>query len=159
VVLLSAQLDPADVAQVQHAAGLQVAADVAGAEDDAVEFVGGDEPALGGDGELKALSRGRGRLTDLAGGYLDVLFLERGDDVVGTQTAGGQFFRVQPNAHAVVALADVSDIAHAGEPGQVVADVDGGVIADEQRVHVGTGGFGRRGHSRAGGGANDDLRL
>ena len=65
---------------------------------------------------------GDGRLADLAGRHLDVLLLNGIDDVRGGQVAERHLLRVEPDAHAVVALAEVGDVAHAVEPGQFVAN-------------------------------------
>ena len=56
------------------------------------------------------------RLADLAGGDLDVLLLDGRDHVGGRQVAGRHLLGVEPDAHAVVALAEVGDVADAGQP-------------------------------------------
>ena len=51
------------------------------------------------------------------------------DHVGGGQVAGGHLLRVEPDPHAVVALAQVGHVAHAVDPLQLVLDLDRGVVA------------------------------
>ena len=74
------------------------------------------------------------RLAELAGGDLDVLLLDRADHVRGGQVAERHLLRVEPDPHAVVALADVGDVADAVEPGQLVAELDRRVVAQVEVV-------------------------
>ena len=53
---------------------------------------------------------------------------------VGGQVARRQLLRVEPDPHAVVALAEVGDVADAVEPGQLVLDLDRGVVAQVEVV-------------------------
>ena len=77
---------------------------------------------------------GHRRLADLAGRDLDVLLLDGGDHVAGGQVAERHLLRVEPDPHAVVALAEVGDVADARQPGQLVADLDGRVVAQVEVV-------------------------
>ena len=74
----------------------------------------------------------RRRLADLAGRHLDVLRLHGDDDVLGVQAVGRQLLRIEPEPHAVIALAEIGDVADAGQTRQLVADLDRGVVAQLQ---------------------------
>ena len=71
---------------------------------------------------------------DRPGGDLDVLLLDGADDVEGRQAQRGHLFRVEPDAHAVIALAERGHVADAGETEQLVLELDGGVIAQVEAV-------------------------
>ena len=86
------------------------------------------------DRELEGLAVGHRRLAELAGGDLDVLLGDRVDHVRGGQVAERHLLRVEPDPHAVVALADIGDVADAVEPGQLVAKLDRRVVAQVQVV-------------------------
>ena len=77
---------------------------------------------------------GHRRLADLAGGHLDVLLRDRVDHVGGGQVAERHLLRVEPDPHAVVALAEVGDVAHAVQPRQLVAELDRRVVAQVEVV-------------------------
>ena len=96
---------------------------------DVAELVDLDQPALGVDRELERLARRRRFLADLAGGHLQVLLADGVDDVLGAEPEGGHLVRIEPDAHAVVAAADVGDVGDAGQAAQLVLDLDGGVVA------------------------------
>ena len=74
-------------------------------DDDVAELLGLVQPAQRGHGVLEVVARGHRRLADLAGGDLHVLLAQRLDDVAGRQVARRQLVRVEPDAHAVVLLA------------------------------------------------------
>ena len=74
------------------------------------------------------------RLADLPGGDLRVLLFDGGDDVGGRKVAGGHLLRVEPQPHAVVALAEIGDVAHARHARQLVLELDGGVVAQVEAV-------------------------
>ena len=65
---------------------------------------------------------------------LDVLPLERLGHVVRRQPQRGQPVGVDPDPHAVVERTEQVGVADAGHALDVVEDVDGGVVAQEQRV-------------------------
>ena len=52
----------------------------------------------------------------------------------GVEVVGRQLLRVEPEPHAVVALAEVGDVADARQTRQLVADLDGGVVAQVEVV-------------------------
>ena len=101
----------------------------AGPEDDVAELRGIGEPAQGVDGELELLSPGDRLLPDLAGGDLQVLLGDGDDHIGGAHGERRELVRIEPDAEAVVALAEVGDPGDPGEPAQLVADVDRRVVA------------------------------
>jgi hypothetical protein len=122
-----AELEPGHVLEANHFAR------GASLDDDVAEFFLVLEAALGiqRDLEFRAF---RGRCADLAGGHLHVLFADGGDHVAGSQIARGEFLRIEPHAHGVVAGAEHPDITHAGETSECVADVQRGVVAKIETV-------------------------
>ena len=56
------------------------------------------------------------------------------DDVLRHQAARLQLVRIEPDPHRILAGAEHRDVADAGQPRQLVLDVDGGVVAQEQAV-------------------------
>src|SRR6476646_10122293 len=75
-----------------------------------------------------------GRLSDLSGGYLDVLFVQGPDYVRSSQTAACHAHRIQPHAHGIFALSKDENVGHAGHAFQRVLDVHVQVIAHEERI-------------------------
>ena len=126
---LGAELDPGHVLEPDDpAVGI-------GLEDHVAELLGIGEPAQRGHGVLEDLAVGHRRLADLAGGDLDVLLLRsRADDVGRGQVAERHLLGVEPDPHAVVALAEVGDVADALQPGQLVVELDRGVVAQVEVV-------------------------
>ena len=104
---LRAQLDAGHVAEV----GDRPAA--VGLQDDVRELLGVGEPALGDDGVLEVLAARHGRPAELPGRHLDVLLAQGGDDVPGGHVARGELVGIDPDAHAVVLLAQQGDVADA----------------------------------------------
>ena len=51
----------------------------------------------------------------------------------------GHLLRIEPEPHAVVALAEVGDVAHARQPRQLVAELDRGVVAQVEVVAAAVG--------------------
>ncbi len=100
-----------------------------GPQDHVGELLGVGQAAQRGHRVLEGLAAGHRRLADLAGRHLHVLLLDRRHHVVGREVPGRHFLRVQPEPHAVVALAQVADVAHAVQPRQLVAQLDRGVVA------------------------------
>ena len=85
----------------------------------------------GADGQLVG---GRGvaerRRADGAGGDVEVVVLERGDDVVRRQPACGRLVGVDPDTHRVIARTPDVDVAHPLQPEQRVADAEHRVVGD-----------------------------
>ena len=52
---------------------------------------------------------------------------------------GGHLLRIEPQPHAVIALADVGDVAHAFQPRKFVFELDRGVVAQIQIVAAAVG--------------------
>ena len=84
--------------------------------------------------QLQLLAGGHRLLADLAGGDLDVLLLNDRDDVVRRHIERRHLLRVEPDAHAVIALAEIGDVAHAGQAEQLVLDLRGGVVGQVEVV-------------------------
>ena len=124
-IVLRRQLDPRHVAHTgQRALG-------AALDDDVGELVRLVQTAAGVDVHLEGARRPDiGRSADLSRAGLQIVRLERGDDLVCGQVAGCGLVRVDPDAHGVVAggaAADVADPRNAQDP---VADVQAGVVGD-----------------------------
>ena len=127
---LGTQLDPghvADADQLAAAVGRRL-------DDDVLELGDLVEPAEHVDRVLEGLVGRLRRDADLAGGHLRVLLVERLDHVVGHQPEGLQLLRVEPDPHAVGAGAEHVDLRHAGHAGELVLQVDRGVVGQEQAV-------------------------
>ena len=127
-VVLGAELDPRDVAHTRDpAVGIVLDHDVG-------ELARIDQPAERLDVELEgALMRHR-RLVEHAGGHLDVLRLQRLDDLAGGQVARGDPVGIEPDPHGVVARAEDLDVADAVEPRQHVLHLQGRVVRDVELV-------------------------
>ena len=67
---------------------------------------GSIQPAEGAQRVLEVLARGDRRLADLPGRHLHVLLAQDPDHVAGRQVPRRQLVRVEPDAHAVVLLAE-----------------------------------------------------
>ena len=93
-----------------------------------------DQTAQGGHGELEGGSGPQRGLANLTGSDLGVLGLDRFGDLTGGDLAGGHAIGIEPKAHAVVALAYVGDIAHAGQAGQLIANLNGCIIGEKKIV-------------------------
>ena len=92
------------------------------------------EPALGLDVELQLLVVGDRPRADAADRGLHVLRLDRLDDVAGGQAEAGQPVGLHPGAHRVVLRTPQRGVADAGRALDLVEQVDGDVVGDEQRV-------------------------
>ena len=121
-VVLAADLHPADVTDAGHAPG-SVRLD-----DDVGELLGVGQAAERLYVELEGAGRGDGRLVEHARGHLDVLRLERGDDLARRQVATGCLVGVEPDAHGVVVIAEDLRVANAFDPRKLVADVQRAVV-------------------------------
>ena len=128
VVVRGPELHATDVADADHAPVRS------GLHDDIGEGGRVGETALRFDIELEGARLGHRRLVDHAGGHLHVLAAQRRDHVACGQVAGGELFRIEPDAHRVVARAEDGDIADAVDAGQHVLHVQGGVVGDVEQV-------------------------
>ncbi len=128
IVALGAQLDAGHVLQPHESTGRLALEDHLG------ELFRIGQAAHRADGELEDLPAIDRRLADLPGGHLRVLLLDGGHDVAGRQIARGHPLRVEPEPHAVVALAEIGDVAHALQARQLVFELDRGVVAQVQVV-------------------------
>ena len=127
-IVLGAQLDAADVLDAD------LPAVGAAAEDDVAELLRRVEPAERGDGELERPAGRAGRLADLAGRHLHVLLADGLGHVAGRQVQRRQPVGVDPDAHAVVVLAELPHVADAVHAGDLVLDLDGGEVAEVELV-------------------------
>ncbi len=123
-----AKLDARDVAQTQDRA-IRI-----GADDDVLEFRDRAEAALGLDIELQLLIVGDRPGADAADRGLDVLRLNRADDVGGSEVESGQPIGAHPGAHGVILRAPDRGIADAGRALDLIEQIDGDVIGEEQRI-------------------------
>ena len=89
---------------------------------------------MGLDVELEGARHRHRRLVDHAGGDLHVLAAQRRDHVAGGQIADGELFRIEPDAHRVVARTEDGDVADAVDARQHVLHVQGGVVGDVELV-------------------------
>ena len=105
------------------------AAALVGLEDQVGELLNIGQPAHRAHRVLKHLAAVHGRLAELPGRDLGVLLLDGHDHVGRRQAAHRHLGRVEPQPHAIVALAEVGDVADAGQARQLVADLDRRVVA------------------------------
>jgi hypothetical protein len=119
---------PADVLDPDHGAGFALP------DDDVLELLGRDEAARGAHrvGEFLVLGRRCG--ADLAGGRLQVLLLDRVDDVRGGKAQLGELVGPEPDPHSVVRPAEEIHLRDARNAQQLVAQVDPGVVDQEVGV-------------------------
>jgi hypothetical protein len=103
-------------------------------ENDVVELVRLPEAADSAHAELIHLPGGRRRLSQAAGGDLNVLLPQRVHDVICRDLARRHAVGIEPQPHRVLPLAEDDDVRDAGNALQRVAYVDVEVVAQEQRV-------------------------
>ena len=122
VVVLAAEFDPGhvfhpDLGAVRH-----------GADDDALELLDVIQPPLGLHrvGEVGGGAGGLG--ADLARRELGVLLADGADHVARGELQLGQPVRAQPDPHGVVGAAEQGGVPYAGNPLQLVDDVEQGVV-------------------------------
>ena len=126
-IVLRGELDPCHVAQPDHRVGGLF-------DDDIVEFVGiGEAPERLHRDLERALLRHR-RLIEHAGGDLDVLALQRDDDVGRGQADRLQAVGIDPDAHRIIATAENGDRADPVDAGEDVGDGQGRIVGNKQRV-------------------------
>ena len=124
---LGAQLDARDVLQPGNAA-------VVGLDDNLAEFLGLLQAAADIDGILETLPGRRRRHADLTGGDLLVLLLNSLDHLLRRQAQRDQPVRIEPDAHRIFAGAEHAGMTDAGDPRQLVDEVDRCVIAQKKPV-------------------------
>lgn len=103
-------------------------------EDHVGKLVRIGQPAERGHGVLEHLAGIDRRLANLSRRHLHVLLCHGIDHVTGSQVPRRQFLRIEPEPHAVIALAQVGDVADALEPGQFIAQLDGGVVTQVEAI-------------------------
>jgi len=89
-----------------------------------------------GDGRLEIWPSGAGGWPSCPAG--DGLILSRiaYDDIVGGSDSARQLIGIEPGADAVIAFAGHGDVADAGQAGEFVDDVNGGVVAQVNLVET-----------------------
>ena len=109
-------------------------------DDDLLELFRINEAAQGRQSDLGLLALDRRRLSDLAGRHLEVLLPNRGDDVAGRHVPDRQLVGVEPDPHAVIALAEHPDFADARQPRELGLNADHRVVAQVELVEPAVGG-------------------
>jgi hypothetical protein len=94
---------------------------LAGLDDDVLELRRAREPSHGPDRVLKVIAPGRRRLTEATGRDLHVLLADGAYHVGGGQVARDNPLGVEPDAHAVVARPEDTDITHTRKTGEGVS--------------------------------------
>ena len=125
---LRSEFDPAHVAEPGDLAG------AAGLDDHLREFGRVAEPTGDVERVLERLAARRGGRADLSRRDLRALLPQRLDHVLRHQPARLHFVGVEPNAHRILAGAEHDDVAHAGQAGDLVLELDGRVIGEIEAV-------------------------
>ena len=110
------------------------AAALVGLDDDLLELGDVVELAVHVDRILERLPLRHRRQADLAGAGRAALQVDGVDHVLRHQPARLQLLRIEPDADGVLAGAEHGDAADAVEAGDLVEQVDGGVVRQEQAV-------------------------
>ena len=125
---LGAQLDPGHILE-PHEGPVRV-----GPQHDLRELLGRLQPALGPDGIGELLAGGRGLAADLPG-RVDRVLLLMASTISGIGDVElGQLVRLHPAAHGVLAGAENGDAGDPRDPGELVVQVDVGIVGQEGRV-------------------------
>src|SRR5882724_7598997 len=66
--------------------------------------------------------------------HLDVLLLDRVDDVACGHVSRRELVGIEPQPHRIVTHTEDRDVADAPQPGDLILHLQGYVVADEQRV-------------------------
>jgi hypothetical protein len=133
LVVLAAELDARDLVEAhRRAVGAR-------AHDDLAELLRVGEAALGGDRVDEVLRRADRRRADLAGRELRVLLVDRRDDVAGRELELREAVGLEPDPHRVVLRAEDLHVGRAGQPLQLVEDVERDVVRDEEVVLAAVG--------------------
>ena len=135
IVTQGAQFDPGHITQAGDPA-VRI-----GLDDHLAELLILSQAAEGRHGILKNLAVGSRRLTDLSGGDLGILLFDGMHDVGRCQVAGRHTIGIEPDAHAVVALAHEGNIADTCEAREFVSQLNGRIVAE---VEVVAGFIGRK---------------
>ena len=128
-----AELDPRHVAHAHERTVRQ------GLEDDALEFLDRREPSLGLDRQLELLIGQRRLSADAADRGLDVLALERIDDVARRQAVIRQALGGDPDAHAVVPRRQQGHVPDARYALQAIDDIDRRIVGKEELIVAAAG--------------------
>ena len=105
-----------------------------GTDDDVAELLRIAEPSDRIDLELERGARRRRRLSQLAGGHLDILLRDRGLDVGRGDAEGGELVRVEPYAHRVPPLAEDGHVADTRQPLQRIDELQIGIVAEGDEI-------------------------
>ena len=133
VVGLGAELNAGDILQVQNGA-IRV-----GAQNNVAEVLGADEAALGADGVGEFLSVGNGLAADLASGVDGVLGLQGLGDLRDGDAELGELVGLDPHAQRVLTGAEDLHARDALDSGDLIDQVDVGVVGEEDAVVGGVG--------------------
>jgi hypothetical protein len=123
-----AELDAGDVAQAHDFATRT------GLDHDVAELLFVRKPPFRVDGQLQVDALDIRGGADHAGSGLDVLRLDRLDDVACGEPVFGSLLRIDPDPHRIVAGAIELDVADAVDPCKTVLDIEHGVIAQIRHV-------------------------
>ena len=80
------------------------------------------------------LAHGDGLLADLPCGHLKVLLADGVDDIRGVEVQCRHLGGVEPSSQAVIALPEIRNPRDAGQPSQLILDVNGRVVAEKRAV-------------------------
>ena len=128
VVVLGAQFEARHILQPdERAAGIC-------AQHDLAELLGGGKPPLGPDGVGELLAGRDGLAADLTGRVHRVLLLEGVGDLGDGDVELGEQIRAHPAAHGILAGAEDRDTGDPPHPGELVDDIDIGIIGQEGGV-------------------------
>src|SRR6266498_3557493 len=103
-------------------------------DDDFAELLFVEQTSLSADRELKILAGGYGRLTNRAGRHLKILFADGADDIAGRHVARGEFFRVEPDAHRIIAGPEHGYISDTLDAGELILHLEEGVVTEVEFV-------------------------
>lgn len=98
------------------------------------ELFFGLQAALGVDRQQIVAARRHRLRAELAGGDLHVLLLHGAHHVGGGQATRGNLVRIEPDAHRILTGAENLHLADARQTGQLILDLQGGVVAQVQRI-------------------------
>ena len=129
-VFLRRQLDTRHITQ---AGDLAV---VTGLQHDVAKGFGAVQTTLGVDRNQQVGAVRHRRCADLAGRHLHVLLLHGGDDVTRTDAQRRRPLRVDPQAHGVVTGTEQTGLTDAGNPRQLVTNVQHRVVANVGRIQA-----------------------